>query len=328
MSDTFFIRRGEKIFGPVNTEQLRQHLAAGNIVDSDEVAASQDGPWHLVSSVPGLSPGAAGAAPAEQAPGSSSGSGSASPPVKQQDASPPVKQEAPPTVSNIGGSKVAVHGRPSFAHIRVELGPGETIIGEADAMASMAGEMDLKAKLNGGFFSGLAKKFLGGESLFINHYTNNTERPLPLVLAPGTPGDIRELTLEGESFCLQPGAFIACTPGVKLGTKWAGFASLIGREGLFKLQVSGHGTVWYGAFGALVEREIDGQFIVDTGHLVGYEPHMKLKVQLAGGIFSSFFGGEGLVTRRRRQGQDHHADALAGRTCRLAQPVPPGLGVD
>ncbi|HAU13914.1 MAG TPA: TIGR00266 family protein, partial [Gammaproteobacteria bacterium] len=28
-----------------------------------------------------------------------------------------------------------------------------------------------------------------------------------------------------------------------------------------------------------------------------YEPGIKLKLQLAGGIFSSLFGGEGLVTR-------------------------------
>jgi len=47
----------------------------------------------------------------------------------------------------------------------------------------------------------------------------------------------------------------------------------------------------------LLEREVDGEFIVDTSHLVAYEPGIKLKLQLAGGIFSSLFGGEGLVTR-------------------------------
>ena len=47
---------------------------------------------------------------------------------------------------------------------------------------------------------------------------------------------------------------------------------------------------------------MDGEFIVDTSHLVTYEPQLKLKVQLAGGIFSSFFGGEGLVTRINGKG--------------------------
>jgi uncharacterized protein (AIM24 family) len=55
--------------------------------------------------------------------------------------------------------------------------------------------------------------------------------------------------------------------------------------------------VWYGAYGSLIDKEIDGEYIVDTSHLVGYTPGIGLKLQLAGGIFSSLFGGEGLVTR-------------------------------
>ena len=88
-----------------------------------------------------------------------------------------------------------------------------------------------------------------------------------------------------------------------MGLNWAGFTSLIAREGLFRMVVSGEGTVWYGAYGALVEKEIDGEYIVDSSHLVAYEPSIKLKLQLAGGIFSSFFGGEGLVTRVEGKGK-------------------------
>ena len=79
--------------------------------------------------------------------------------------------------------------------------------------------------------------------------------------------------------------------------RWAGLVSFIAREGLFKLTVSGNGQVWYGAYGALIEKQVDGEYIVDTSHLVAYEPGIKLKLQLAGGLFSSFFSGEGLVTR-------------------------------
>ena len=195
-----------------------------------------------------------------------------------------------------------IAGRPSFAHMHVDLDPGESIIAESDAMASMAADLDLTAKFNGGFFSGLCKKFLGGESLFINEFKNNTTGPRRVTLVQPTPGDMGVIELNGNSLCLQPGAYIASTPGVKLGVKWAGFASFIGQEGLFKLVVSGTGTVWYGAYGALLERAVDGEFIVDTSHLVTYEPQLKLKVQLAGGLFSSFFGGEGLVTRINGRG--------------------------
>ncbi len=132
-----------------------------------------------------------------------------------------------------------IEGRPSFAHMHVDLEPGESITAEADAMASMSADLDLKAKFNGGFFSGLCKKFLGGESLFVNVFTNNTDGPRRVTLVQPTPGDMGVIELNGNSMCLQPGAYIASTPGVKLGLKWAGFASFLGKEGLFKLIVSG-----------------------------------------------------------------------------------------
>jgi uncharacterized protein (TIGR00266 family) len=198
--------------------------------------------------------------------------------------------------------RTSIEGSPTFAHLHVDLEPGESIISESDAMASMSADLDLKARFNGGFFSGLMKKFLGGESLFINEFKNNTDGTRRVTLVQNTPGDMGVIELNGNSMCLQPGAYVASTPGVKLGLKWAGFASFIGREGLFKLIVSGTGTVWYGAYGSLLERPVDGEFIVDTSHLVIYEPQLKLKIQMAGGIFSSFLGGEGLVTRVNGKG--------------------------
>ena len=199
--------------------------------------------------------------------------------------------------------KTELKGSQAFSYIQVELQPGETIISESDAMSSMDAELDLNAKLNGGFFKGLLRKFLGGESLFINHFTNNTSQPRRMTLVQGTPGEIRLRKMANDEFYLQPGAFVACSPGVTMSLEWAGFVSFIAREGLFRLKMSGSGDLFYGAYGALLEREIDGEYIVDTSHLVAYEPGIKLKLQLAGGIFSSFFGGEGLVTRVQGKGK-------------------------
>ena len=190
-----------------------------------------------------------------------------------------------------------VNARPSFAYIDIDLEPGESLIAESDAMASMTSDLDMKAMLNGGLIKGLLRKFLGGESLFINQFSNNSSKRARLTITQPTPGDIKEIKLEDESICLQPGAYICSTPSLKLGLMWAGFSSLIGREGLFKLVVKGTGTLWYGAYGQLLDKEIDGEYIVDTSHLVAYEPQMKLKAQLSGGLVSSVTSGEGLVTR-------------------------------
>ncbi len=199
---------------------------------------------------------------------------------------------------------IKIEGKPAFAYMVVELEPGETFVAESDAMSSMSAELDMSAKFNGGFFSGLMKKFLGGESLFVNHFTNNTNSTKSLHLTQPTPGDVVIMELDGtKSYCLESGSYIASDSGVKLGLKWAGFGSWIGGEGLFKLEVSGKGKVAFGGYGGLLEKEVNGQFIVDSGHLIGYEPHMKLKPQLSGGIFSSIFGGEGFVTRIEGNGK-------------------------
>jgi uncharacterized protein (TIGR00266 family) len=193
--------------------------------------------------------------------------------------------------------KVEIEGKPVFAYIKVELQPGEKIIAEADAMATMSAKLDMAAKFNGGLFKALVKFAFGKESLFVNHFTNNTSEPLSLTLTQATPGDIQLRELNGESYCLQRGAYIASDPGINLGVKWAGFGSFIGREGLFKLVVSGKGKVYFGAFGGIVEKEVSGEYIVDSGHLVAYEPTMKLKPQLSSGIIGSIFSGEGFVTK-------------------------------
>lgn len=193
--------------------------------------------------------------------------------------------------------KGEIKGSPSFAHIHLDLEPGESILAEPDAMASMSAELEMDTRFNGGFFRGLAKKFFGGESLFINEFKNPTNQTLRIVLTQPTPGEIREIDLQNSSICLQPGAFIACSPSLNLGIRYAGLSSFIAREGLFKMEVSGTGKLFYGCYGGVVEKQVQGEYIVDTGHLVAYEPQLKLRLKLSGGLISSFTSGEGIVTK-------------------------------
>ncbi len=212
--------------------------------------------------------------------------------------------------------QINVKGSPSFSYINVDLNPGESVVAESDAMTSMDATVEMTTQLNGGFFSALARKFLGKESMFVNRFSNLDNQPLRITLTQSLPGDIGKAVLNNETLYLQPGAFIACTPNVRLGLLWAGFVSWIAGEGLFKLSVSGTGTVLYGAFGGLAEKQVEGEYIVDTGHLVAYGPGIRLRLQLAGGLFSSFFGGEGLVTRLEGRGkvilQSRSIDGLVG----------------
>ncbi len=189
---------------------------------------------------------------------------------------------------------------PTFATLFTQLQDGQCIIAEADAMASMDAGIQMRTRFNGGFFRGLIKRVFGGESLFVNEFSG----PGEVVLTQATPGDVARLELDGDSICLEPGAFIACGNEVSLRVRWAGFASWIGGEGLFKLLVSGHGPVFFGGYGGIFTQQVDGELVVDSGHLIAYEPTLRLSAGLAtGGLFSSWLSGEGLVTRVRGRGK-------------------------
>ncbi|MCD6343810.1 MAG: TIGR00266 family protein [Spirochaetaceae bacterium] len=197
--------------------------------------------------------------------------------------------------------KAEISGGPAFAHVHVDLEAGESITAESGAMQSMSADLDLKAHLNGGFLSALGKKWFGGESLMASTFSNNTAGTRRVTLAQDVPGEIRRVDLkEGETLCMQRGAWLASAGKVKVKTVWAGFISMFAGEGLMKLLAVGGtngGSFWYGAYGGIIEREVDGELFIDNGFLVAYQKDMKLKIALPGGLFASMFGGEGFVTR-------------------------------
>lgn len=190
-----------------------------------------------------------------------------------------------------------VLGSDGFSYLKLTLDPNDSVIVEAGAMISMDIGLEVSTSLNGGLISAALKSLLGRESLFVNHYTNHSNKSLDICLSHKLTGSIRELTLNGNSFCIEGGSYIASTPGVNLGVRYGGIASYLGREGLFKLLVSGQGTVWIGGYGGLVDHYVDNEFVVDTGHLLAYESQIRLRSRLAGGLIGSWIGNEGLVTR-------------------------------
>lgn len=216
--------------------------------------------------------------------------------------------------------EVEVCNRPSFAHLRAKLAPGEVIIAESGAMASMTSNTRLHATWNGGFFTAIIRKLFGGESLFVNEISSESGSAEVMLTQP-TPGDIAPIQLNGTQMFLESGSFVACTPGVTLGVGFAGFASLFGGEGLFRLKVGGHGTVWIGGYGSILERELTSELTIDSGHIIAYETTVSLSSGLAGGIVSSFLSKEGIVMRARGPGrvylQSRSLDGLAGWTNRF-----------
>lgn len=194
-------------------------------------------------------------------------------------------------------------GSSAFQILECELNPNEMITVESGAMASQDVGIMPNTVMNGTFWQALVLKLLGGESFFINHFQNISSKTQKIHISQSTPGDIQSRQLNGEEIFIETGSFIARTGDIKIKTKWAGFKNLIAGEGLFKLSFKGTGTIWYGCYGAVVEKEINGTYIVDSGHLLMWPPTIQLKLKLAGGLIDSFLSKEGFVLQLEGKGK-------------------------
>ena len=60
--------------------------------------------------------------------------------------------------------------------------------------------------------------------------------------------------------------------------------------------------LFFNSFGGIVEKQINGEFIVDTGHVVAFDPSLDYTISGMGNFKSTMLSGEGLVMRFRGSG--------------------------
>lgn len=196
------------------------------------------------------------------------------------------------------GYQFRIEGRPDYAFLTVQIPPDETLKVEASAMATMDTNLRMKTKLRGGL-----GRFVTGESIFVNEFTAEGG-PGEIGIAPGSPGDMVHLYLDGETVFLQNSAFVACTMGVELATKWQGLVKgFFSGESLFLIRASGQGDLWFNTYGAMIEIDVTGDYVVDTGNIVAFTEGLEYSITKVGGYKSLFFSGEGFVCRFKGQGK-------------------------
>jgi uncharacterized protein (TIGR00266 family) len=191
--------------------------------------------------------------------------------------------------------EITINHQPSFSLAVVNFEPNETIRVEPGAMVSHSDGLQVETKAEGGLMGGL-KRMVAGESFFQNTYTapaNGGE----ITLAPTLPGDMRVISIQGNEFLLQSGAYVASESGVTIDSKWGGAKGFFGGVSLILLKASGTGEILVASYGAIEERNLAAgeKYIVDTGHIVGFDAGMTFEIKKAGSWKSTFLGGEGLV---------------------------------
>ncbi|MEK6236102.1 MAG: TIGR00266 family protein, partial [Planctomycetales bacterium] len=198
--------------------------------------------------------------------------------------------------------------------LTVAMGPGDSVWVESGAMSRMSKNMEMKTRAIGGMFKAILRRMVGGESVLVGEYTSPGVGFV--ALSPAAPGCVLHREMKGDSFNLTAGAFMACTPGMELKTRFGGLKAFFSGEGAFFLEASGTGDLFFNAYGGVVEKEIDGNFTVDTGHLVAWEPTLDYSIGGMGGLKQTLFSGEGLVMKFSGRGkiylQTRYLSGMAG----------------
>jgi uncharacterized protein (TIGR00266 family) len=190
------------------------------------------------------------------------------------------------------GLEYRIESQPDYGFLTVRIPRGETIRVEAGAMATMDTSIRMKTRVRGGL-----KRMMTGESLFINEFSA-PRADGEIGIAPGCPGDLAHVYLDGESVFLQSSAFVAAAKTVTVDTKWQGMTKgFFSGESFFLIRCSGIGDLWFNTFGAMLEVDVTDGYVVDTGYIVGFTEGLEYRVQRVGGLKSFFLSGEGLVCR-------------------------------
>jgi len=194
----------------------------------------------------------------------------------------------------------------------VTLDEGESLIAESGSMVAMSNSFEVDTTFNGrgsGFLDflqalvvGLIRKHFAGESLFVNTYRSK-KKGSELMVAPAMVGDIVNVSVEkGKPFTVQATSFLASAAGVSNDLIWGGFSMLFSKEGAFFLRCRGEGELLINSYGAIEKVEVNGSYIVDSGHVVGFQGDLQYKIQRVGGWKATLLSGEGLVLSFTGQG--------------------------
>lgn len=203
--------------------------------------------------------------------------------------------------------QIEIQSKPGSSVAKVNLEADETIISEGGAMVAMSSHITVvtQARKNEkGSFLKSVKRLLANESFFMNHFTSNMS-PGEIYLGTALPGDMEVFELDStKKIMVQGGSYVASEKSIEINTVWQGSKNLLSGESFFWIELSGTGKAIINSFGVIYPIDVDGEYIVDTGHIVAFEDTLNFDISKAGSSWiASFLGGEGFVCKFKGKGR-------------------------
>lgn len=196
--------------------------------------------------------------------------------------------------------------------LHVSLRRGEKIYCESDAMVMMESNLELRGKMQGGFFGSIARRLAGGESFFQQHI-EAVNGDGDCLLSPVLPGAMQVVDVGARQYTLNDGVFVAADIGIEMKMKMQKLGNAIFADsgGFFVMETTGQGQLVVSGFGSMFQLQVEPgkDVIIDNSHVVCWDNtlHYELSIttsQNKGGIggfisnaINSVTSGEAIVLR-------------------------------
>ena len=196
--------------------------------------------------------------------------------------------------------KFEYEGPDGFKSVKFLLNKGESIRADGGSMNYMSSNIRIKTTSGSNIFGAFGRIF-SGSTFFYNIFYNDKDKPGEVNFSGVIPGNIGCFYIpKGKSFNLVDDTYICSTPNIDITTniKFGGF--LLG-YGLTFVNINAKlsdGLIWGESFGDIIEKKLkpNEAIKIDNGILIGFEDNVELNTQPIGGLKSTLFSDEGMVT--------------------------------
>lgn len=172
----------------------------------------------------------------------------------------------------------------------------EGIYSEAGCLLYMTPNIQLQTSGNGGL-GGMFKRWITGNSVFLNHFQLAQGYEGEVVFTTRFPGHIIPLELHGRDIFVQRHSFLCAEESVQLEPQPAlNGIGLFGGNGLVFNKLSGEGQAFISVDGETIEKELSPgeSILVHPGHLAAYEASVRVELQRQIGFKNMFLSGDGI----------------------------------
>ena len=196
-------------------------------------------------------------------------------------------------------------GGTGFQCAKIILKQNQFINADAGSMNYMDSSIEIKTQ-TGNLGKALGRLF-SGSSFFYNTFTNKGKNPATINLSSVHPGSIAAFYIpKGQKINIVSSSYICSTDGLDISTN-VRFGGLLLGYGLTFVDVEAKnkdGIVWAASFGNPIERTLKPKesIKIDNGIIMAFERDTGIHTNFVGGITSTLFSGEGLVSKIENTG--------------------------